>query len=153
LLRIIRIQNLFDKRYLHFQNPLIAPLWEKTNILLEFRAFKRRRNMIVRSFIIQRQQHRRFFPITLSHIFPLPSSTCLPENTAEFRTKKDRRGANENNKEWFFPSRRANPRDHPAAVSAFPALFLVRSDFFTVSYYLCFARRKKSSSALFKGTS
>jgi len=29
LLCIIRIQNLFDKRYLHSQNPLIAPLWEK----------------------------------------------------------------------------------------------------------------------------
>lgn len=89
--------------------------------------------LIVRSFIIQRQHnlYRRFFPITLSHIFPPPSSACLAEDTVESRTKKDRRGANENNKEWFFPSRRANPRD-PIAVSTFPVLFPAPSDFFHI---------------------
>lgn len=48
--------------------------------------------------------HCRLFSITLSYIFPPSSSACLPE---ESRTK-DRREANENNKEWFFPSRQAN---------------------------------------------
>lgn len=97
------------KSFYFSEIPCIARTIRKTSALVEFRLFERRRNVIVRSFIIQCQQPS---PSVLSYYtFPYfsSSSACLPEDTAESRTKKDRRGANENNKEWFFSESTSQP--------------------------------------------
>ena len=105
---LIYSKNLFDKRYLFFQNSLIVRTIRKTSVLLKFRASEERRNVIACSFIIQRQEPSP--PVLSYYTFPYFFSTlfCLSfRGYGSLERRKTGAELTKTIKSDFFPSRRS----------------------------------------------
>lgn len=140
----LALETYSTKDIYFFEIPGSARTLRKTSVLLEFQAFEkeeRDRTLLyystpatftAGSFLLH-------FPIFFLH--PLPP--VLPRIRWSLERRRTGAELTKTIKSDFFPSRRANPRDRPAAVSAFLVLFPARTDFFHILVLLVLCSQGK----------